>query len=608
MIQTTNIHRKDIKYLSKDFDQFKQNLINYSKQYFPNTYTDFSDASIGNMIIEMSSYVGDVLSYYTDNQFKESLLHLSNNRNNIILLANNLGYKVKNKIPSQVNLDVYIVVPAVESNNIYIPDPAYCLTIKEGMQINAENTDIMFRTLFDINFNIENNRIDTIYTTDNANNPTSFLLKKSVVAASGNIKQQNYTFGNSAKPFDKILIEDSDIINIISITDSAGDTWYEVDYLAQDIIYSKDQYNETDLVYSLKAEKNDKRFITKFKSDGNIEIQFGGGINTAQMDDNILDPNINNILDPNLVTSDIFMKTRTYGISPVDTTLMITYATGGGIKSNVDAMSIKNIMNIEFIYNNIININTVKNSVAVINIQPASGGKDAENIEEIRQNAIRTMQSQYRAVTINDYITRAYSLPSYYGNIAKAYVIQDQIVKYSNEINNTLEYNPLAINLYVLGYNSKNQLIELNDTITNNLKKYLDSFRMLTDGVNIKPAYIINIGINFDIITLPKYNSYEVLLKCITQLKILFNISNWEINQPIILSKIYSEIDNIEGVQTVKNIKIFNKYDNTGTEYSNIVYDIQTATRNGIIYPSMDASIFELKNHDVDIKGKVSSF
>jgi hypothetical protein len=214
--------------------------------------------------------------------------------------------------------------------------------------------------------------------------------------------------------------------------------------------------------------------------------------------------------------------------------------------------------------------------------------------------------TQNRLVTREDYIIRSYSMPSKFGSVAKAYIVPDDQIS-QNDFETTRIPNPLAMNLYVLGFNQSKQLVELNTAVKENLKTYLDYYRILTDAINIKNAFIINIGIDFEISVLPNYNSNDVLLRCIDAAKTLMNIDRWQINQPIIKSDLVTTIAGIKGVQSVISVSLKNLYDDA-LGYSGNVYDLTTATRNGVIYPSLDPSIFEVKFPDSDIKGKVVTY
>ena len=623
--------KKDVKYLGKDFGQLRQNLIEFTKQYFPNSYTDFNESSPGMLFMELAAYVGDVLSFYADTNLKESLLEQATERGNVFDLARALGYVPNNTVPSFVILDVYQLVPAIGSGAAVAPDFNYALSIKPGMQIKQETGDAMFRTLDSVDFTFSSSYDPTdvtIYESDDVTKqPTYYLLRKSVKAVSGQIKTTSFTFG-SPVAYDKVVLPDTNIIEIISVKESDGDQWYQVPYLAQDTIFEDVPNlleNDPDFVTYrdsspslLKMRKTSKRYITRMRSDNKFELQFGAGISDNNDEEIVPNPdNVGNGLAGFRRAVDIdidpsnFLYTRTYGQAPSSTTLTVTYTTGNGISDNVASNTIKNIMFVE--YSDNINstsnaglVNFVKNTVAVTNPAPAAGAKTADSLIDIKNNALSNFATQNRLVTREDYIVRAYSMPAKYGSVSKAYIVPDDQLT-QKEMIETRVANPLAMNMYVLGFNASKQLVALNDAIKTNLKTYLDYYRMLTDAVNIKDAFIINIGIDFEISVLPNYNSNEVLLRCINAIKDLFNIDRWQINQPIIKSDVINTIGKVAGVQSVIGTTIKNLYD-SDNGYSGNVYDLNTATKNGVIYPSLDPSIFEVKFPEQDIKGRVVNY
>jgi hypothetical protein len=622
--------KKDINYLGKDFGQFRKNLIDLTKQYFPNTYQDFNESSPGMMLLELASYVGDVLSYYSDTNLKESLLQHATEKSNVQDLAYALGYNVNNYIASRTTLDVFQLVPAVGSGDSVGPDYRYALSIKTAMRVSTEQ-GIGFRTTDAVDFGFSssfNPTEVTVYEYDNATKqPTYFLLKKSVNAISGTVKTSTFTF-TTPKPYDKIVLPDTDIIDIISVEESDGDNWYQVPYLAQDTVFQTVPNlleNDPDFVQYrssvpslLKLRKSSKRFVSRLRADNRYELQFGAGVSDNNDEEIIPNPdNVGNGLAGFRRSVDIdidpsnFLYTRAYGQAPANTTLTVTYTTGKGLQDNVDADTITRIDNVQ--YEDDVNttltsgvISFVKSSVAVNNPVPARGGKTRDSLNEIKNNALANFATQNRLVTREDYIIRAYSMPARFGSVAKAYIVpDDQIAQEESEERRVK--NPLAMNMYVLGYNSSKQLVDLNPAVKENLKTYLDQYRMMTDAINIKNAFIINIGIDFEITVLSNYNSNEVLLKCISRLKEYFDISRWQINQTIIKSDVLNSIANVKGVQSVLDLKFTNLYD-TSTNYSGNIYNLQTATKNGIIYPSLDPSIFEVKFPNKDIRGRVVSY
>lgn len=617
---------KDIKYLSKDFSTYRTNLINFAKTYFPNLYNDFNETDPGMLFIEMAAYIGDVLSFQMDAQFKEHFVQYAEERKNLLPLAYFLGYKPKNKIPATVELDVYQLIPATGTGNTNQPDWNYALKIKENMTVGNEvYSNVEFRTenLIDFNFSSSYDPTNvTVYSSDVTGEPLYYLLNKKVKASSGKINTTTYSF-TDPKPYDKIVLDSTNVISILDVYDSDGNKWYEVPYLAQTTIFvsvpnlirndpdSYLYYNETP--YLLKTLKTSRKFITRYNKDNKIELHFGSGISSEYDEEIIPNPSnvgnslstINSEVDYTIDPSN-FLYTKTYGIAPTNTTLTIRYLTSNGIKDNVPANTLTQINNIEYeSYNDTLNaelVNTLKSSIACINLKASTGARDSETIEEIRQNAIANFASQNRSVTRDDYIIRCYSLPPMYGSVAKAYIDKDYEIR-----ENTKNIDTFTLNLYVLGYDNNKRLVELNPATKLNLKTYLSEYRILTDTIVIKNAYIINIGVDFGIISYRNYNSNEVLLNCIKKLKNYFSIDKWQINQPIIISNLYKELNSVDGVQSVSNIKVFNLY-NKSDGYSGNIYDIDTATKNGIIYPAKDPSIFEIKYLNTDIRGKVNSF
>lgn len=623
--------KKDISYIGKDFGQFRKNLIDFTKQYFPETYTDFNESSPGMLFVELAAYVGDVLSFYTDSNLKESLLEQATERGNVYDIAKSLGYNPVNSIPAHVMLDVYQLVPAIGSGAAVAPDFNYALAIRPGMQVKQSTGPSIFRTLDSVDFGFSSSYDTTevtIYESNDVTNlPTYYLLKKSVKAVSGDVKTANFTF-TTPVAYDKFVLPETNIIEIVSVTESDGDAWYEVPYLAQDTIFEAVPNlleNDPDLApyrdsspSLLKLKKTAKRFVSRLRSDNKLEVQFGAGISDNNDEEIVPNPdNVGNGLAGFRRSVDIdidpsnFLYTRTYGQAPSNTTLTVTYTTGNGLIDNVPANVLTKINFIEFEtdINSTSNaglVNFVKNTVAVSNPAPANGAKTADTLQDIKNNALANFATQNRLVTREDYIIRAYSMPAKFGSVAKAYIVPDDQLSQQDYQQSRIA-NPLAMNMYVLGFNSSKQLTELNLAVKENLKTYLGYYRILTDAVNIKDAFIINLGVQFEISVLPNYNSNEILLKCISAVQDYFNIDRWQINQPIVKSDILNLIGNVKGVQSVIGVSFNNLYDTT-LGYSGNTYDLNTATKNGVVYPSLDPSIFEVKFPTQDIKGRVVNY
>ena len=630
------IVKKDVSYLGRDFSSVRENLLEFAKTYFPNTYNDFNESSPGMMFIEMAAYVGDVLNYYVDNQFKETLIEYAEERKNIFDIAQSLGYKPALAIPATVELEVSQIVPAKDDGGGgRIPDLDYAGVVSANSIISSD-TGVDFTILDDVNFKVKSaldDRTDTILVPPSGTTPTQFRLTKKVLAKSGDTITETFSF-TTAKKFDKITLSNINVTEIVSITDSNSNKFYQVPFLAQDTVFESIENTnlndptysslQTDTPYMLRLIKTARRFTTYVREDNKMEIRFGSGV--SDNPDEVLVPNPDNVgsalgfgvshLDTAFDPTN-FMKTKTFGLAPSNTTLSITYRYGGAVEHNVRSNSITFPKNITFtiqedgLTSSL--VQTSKDSLTFTNPTAASGGASEETLTEIKQNASAYFNAQNRAVTQADYITRVYSLPQKYGNIAKAYVVQDKQLQINNDNTEEID-NPLALNMYLLGYDNNKYLTQLNEAVKQNLKMYLSQYRMVTDAINLKNAYIINFGIKFGIITQRGYNQNDVLFKCIQRVREFFRVEKWQINQPIILSDVAYQISLVEGVASVVppdgnepgNPLIV--VENKATEasgYSGNVYDISQATREGVVYPSKDPSIFELKYPTTDIVGRV---
>ena len=641
---------KQVNYLNKDFSDFRDNLIEFAKVYFPNTYNDFNESSPGMMFIEMAAYVGDVLSYYIDSQFRESLLAYAEEKRNVYNVAQSFGYKPKVTSPSSAVLDVFQIVPSLNDK----PDYRYATNVKAGMTIKSSTTSTTFRSLEDVNFNFSSSyssREDTIFEKDGTI-PTKHLLKKKVRVESGTISSETFTF-TSAEKYSQVKLSAPNIIEIISVTDSDNNKWYEVDSLARDTIYEDMENNSTNdptsvinrdtAPYILKLKKTSRRFTTYIDEKDKTILRFGAGISDNPDEEIIPNPDMvgsNLPGSPNFLTKAFdpsnFLKTKAFGLAPSNTTLTVKYAHGGGIGDNASANSITEITSVSHDIQSALLSSTLvqnaKDSLAVANPKPAIGGAAGQSIREVRESALAYYQTQQRAVTKEDYIVRTYSLPPKYGNIAKAYLVQDDQLNESmglehqekkitvDDVGKSIKSisvripNPLAMNLYTLGYNSNKKLESLNQTVKGNLKTYLSQYRLATDAINIKDAYVINIAVNFAILTKVGFNKNDVLLRCVATVKDFFDIDRWQIGQPIVLSDIAYELSLVDGVASIvapkennlNNLPILveNKYKTTDG-YSGNFYDISSGLIEGVLYPALDPSIFEVKYPNADIKGKV---
>jgi hypothetical protein len=604
---------KNISYLNKDFGAFKTELQQYAKTYFPETYNDFSEATPGNMFIEMASYVGDVMSFYLDTQVQENFLLYAKEKENLYAQAYVMGYRPKASYASNTTVDIYQLMPSTSSDGgvTFKPDyTTYGILVPTNTTITSLSTGVNFLTTQQVDFR------DTGSTEITFVDSNYFLFKKSVPAISAEIKETTINVGANQK-FAIANITDNNILQILNVTGSGGQQWYEVPYLAQSSIFkpiANPSYSTDQVPYLLQLQNTPRRFVSRILSNNTLQLEFGAGLSSNKSDTQII-PTPSNIqagavpgislLTNNYNEAGTFF-TQEYGLVP-NGDLTVKYLVGGGIESNLPANDLTtiNTSGITFPGGGGALNNSILQSIVSNNPNPSSGGRNGDTSDEIRQNALYAYSTQLRAVTKDDYIVRAMSMPSDYGTVAKAYISQDLNTNPQETVAHTNSSNPLALDLYILSYNSNKQLTASPPTLKQNLVTYLNQYRMVTDAINIKDAYYINIGLNFDITILSGYSNKDIITNCINVLKDHFNIDKWQINQPITLSDIQSRLLQIRGVQSVVKLEIVNKQDPTGNNYSQYGYDIAGATKNGNVYPSLDPAIFEIRFPDVDIQGRV---
>jgi len=618
--------KRDIRYTDRDFNSIKNQLIQYSKTYFPNTYNDFTETSTGMLFIEMAAYVGDVMSLYLDNQVQETFIQKARQNQNLYALAYSLGYVPKVTTAASTIIDYFQQVPAIINNGVYVPDYNYALLIPENTQITStQNSNIQFLTEDVIDFSASSSldpTIVSVYQIFNGN-PTYYLLKKSRKSISATIETTSFTFTNAIK-FDTVNINDNNIIGILDVFDTNGNQWYEVPNLAQESVYNSIRNTNTndpnfvedaEVPYLLELKAVERRFAARFIDSGSLQLQFGAGSTRSTTEEII--PNPDNVglglpFERTKLTTAFspvnFVFTNTYGIAPYNTTLTVRYLTGGGQTANVEAGSLTSIdtTGVTFVNQPIVTTPTVTdtlanamfNSLASNNPLAADGGGDGDSVEELRQNSLGNFQNQLRTVTAQDYLVRALSMPANLGVIAKAHAQPSKIGEYqSGEL-------PSVLDLYILSYNENRNLRVASNTLKRNLSTYLSEYRMINDSINIKDAYIINIQCSFEIVVNPNFNNSETLTLAITGLQDYFNIDNWQVNEPIILQNIFILLSKVPGVQIVKNIRI-NNLTGASLGYSDFAYDTTSATINEVVYPSIDPMVFEVKYPNQDILGKV---
>ena len=631
VLNKLSVAPKEVSYLNKSFVDFKGDLITFIKNYYPTTWTDFNEANPGMIMLEMAAYVGDVLSFYVDNQFKENLLAYAEEEGNIITIAQAMGYKPKTIVPATAEVLLSQIVPALGAVEGYIPDATYFLKIDKNSTVSTQAPNVVsFRTVDIVDFSDPVGRSviprqldpDTLL-------PITYLVTKKVKVIAGDVRQETFTFGDPEK-FSTITIGDVNVTTVTDVVDADGYKWYEVEYLSQDTIVDDKEVSYVASVsesvspsYSIRYRTVPRRFVTRLSPDKRTQLIFGSGRGNASEDIVYLDSQQvanseygTQLASVSLSNTDL-LNTDNFGIAPADTTLTVTYLSGGGVGSNVASGTIVevgqlNILNrtTELNQDDLDLFNDIVKTVTVFNEMPATGGQDGETVEEIRQRALAVYSSQNRVVTRRDYEARTLAMPAKYGAVAKVFAISDSLQsKVQSGLAPTQQQadtgpKPNSINLYVLGYNQNKKITTLNELVKKNLQQYLSQYRMLTDQVNILDAFTVNIGVNFDITVYKNYNMQDVMALCLGAIKEYFDIDKFNINQPIRLGDLALLIQAQDGVQSVNRLEIVNKYFfKDGRDYQPYRYDITAATVDGVIYPSLDPCIFELRYPEDDIVG-----
>jgi hypothetical protein len=637
----------NITYVSKDFSTIKSDLVEYTKAYFPDTYKDFNETSPGMMLIELASYVGDVLSYYIDYNYKENVLATATERRNVQRLAEFMGYKTTTTTPALVELRVSHNIGADENgwpDFSGLVDDTYM--IPSGLQIASNvNSELIYETLGEIDFTISSSAdvigggigLPTSYNTNGI--ADGYTLTRYINAISGETKTKSFTISSPTK-FLELDLGVSNVIEILDCRDSSGQKWYEVDYLTQDRILKQTHYltdgrgradnqdpvgglsASIDIPYTLEYIKTNKKFVKKTDPNTNTtKLQFGNGlyrlnisgssgaslfsiieqqgISLAGVPNSVINASINNLTTNNSLN---------LGETPANTIMTVKYRVGGGSFSNAQAGELSVIKN-------------GPTGISITNDEPASGGTDGQTVDEIRENAKAYFASQLRCVTREDYQARILNLPAKFGNIAKCYVHRN------NDIS--------SLKVYTMSYNNRRQLVQTPELILNNLKIYLEQFRMINDSLDcgfklnniMFSGYHINFGVNFEINGDRRFNFADVKLGVIAIIRDFFKIEKMQFKQAINLGDLKYNILSLDGVVGIKTLRLFQNvasindfagdsrqlayYNANGTVITNgesehgFLYEMGNATVDDIVRPSATPAIFELRNPNGDIYGRV---
>lgn len=595
--------KKVIKYLNLTHEEFVKSLQEWSKIYFPKESKNLNNkASSARHFIELSSFVGDVLAFHMEDRFRNSNLKTANDPRSVVNLSEALGYKFRGPSAARGTQSFYLEVPAkTGSAGNYLPDMRYAFNIK-NVQLQS-NSGIFFESLEDVDFskvNISSSLETKVSSRDETTGqPQRFILKKNAEVIAGKTLTETFSIG-SYKAFREVELLNANVLDIISVIDSEGNEWFEVNYLAQESLFEltvNTDSDSEDVPYILKIKTVPRRFVRKVDPiTGKTTLVFGSG-KGSEVGDPIV-PNITDLaldlkgkltFSPTSIDPQNFLKTRTLGLAPNNTTLTIKVRVGGGAISNIAANTLTDIVSKQVDFEaselNATNLNNTLSSLASRNLSPIEGGSDAENIEIIKKNASANFAAQNRLAIKEDYIARTLSMPPKLGSVFRVY-----------PVNNC---NPNGgVQLYVLAKNSANKVVTPSESLKKNIKNYLSFFARMGQGIDIIDGKIINIGIEYSIVVEPGLNKSQVKTNTLLKIKDYMNINKWQLNQPIIIDEIRCLIKETNGVLSVPELNIINKNNQVdGIEYSTFAYDIKTNTRNGIIF-GIPEGLFEVKYPD----------
>lgn len=604
------INDKDVSYLHRDFESFRNELIRYSKVHYGDQIQDFTEASLSGMFVDMAAYVGDVMSYYLDHQFNELSLETATEDQNVERLIRESGIQISGASPSIVEIELSIVVdgiPDVSNANKIIPDPEMLCTIQVGTILES-TAGIGFELLNDVDFSkkdIDNNleAIKSIRTTNASGEVLTYLITQKALCLSSKTVTETISIPDTFERFRTITLSESDVGEIISVTDSNHDEYYEVNSLTENTVYARETNTLTDAITvpeRIKIIPAPKRYVKiSSRVTGKTSLRFGAGNENIFDEDVIPDPSDHAILlygdrktFSNIsINPNRFLETNTLGISPRNTTLTIKYRAGGGQSHNVSENTITDIKTLVTKFGSTVSpfkISKTRASISAINTTAAAGGSDELSLNELRQVAFSAKNLQNRIVTKEDLLARIYSLPNNFGRIFRAGIRDNP-------------FNPFASHLHLLTKNKNGHLITATDTLKENISTYLQKYRLITDAIDIVDGRIINIGCKIIISVSEKYAPENVIADIQSTLKSYFKIENFQIDQPIYDIEIKNLIINTQGVIHLESIDILQSPVGVNNNvYSSVSYDSFKYKNKGIYYP-LPGGIFEMKYPDDDI-------
>lgn len=590
-----------IDYSSREFATIKQELVNHAKKYYPDSFQDFNEAGFGSLLLDTVAYVGDMLSFYLDYQANESFLETANEIDNVLKLAKSLGYKHRDAASSVGVASFYILVPANQVGSG--PNETYIPVLKKGSTFSSTN-GAQFILEQDVRFDTNDSEVAVGRVDEDTGIPTYFAIKSFGTVISGKFERTSVAVGEY-KRYRKLELPFSNVVEIISVIDSNGLEYYEVENLSQDLVY-RPISNRT----STKKEVEDflrpyyvpRRYVVE-KTFENTYLQFGSGRETEDdVDIALADPSSivldyttkkyvsNTTFEPNRL-----LQTSQLGIVPENTILTITVKTSDEIDSNISSNTLNNISNSIFEFDNENDLDSeavsfIRRSLEVNNEEPITGNEIERNTQDIKKLAYSNFSSQGRAVTKQDYESLIYRMPKKFGSIKRVSVKRDE---------NSYKRN---LNVYVISTGATKKLEKSSQALKENIKVWLSQNKMVNDTIDILDAKVINLSVRFAITVDARMTKEQTLGKCILKLrKELSRVP--DIGEPFSISDIYRMLRDVEGVLDVISVVAENK---SGGLYSNVLFDIaENISPDGRYIDIPQNCIYEIKYEFEDIRGVV---
>tara|TARA_R100000388_G_scaffold92867_1_gene76491 strand:+ start:2638 stop:4443 length:1806 start_codon:yes stop_codon:yes gene_type:complete len=590
-----------IDYTSRDFDTIKRDLVAYARRYYPDNFKDFSEASFGSLMLDTVAYVGDVLSYYLDYNVNESFLDTAIEYENVVRLARQLGYKYKGIPASSGEVTLYVLVPATSAGTG--PDLNYAPILKRGAKFSSD-AGTTFSLNEDVDFSDENNEVVVAEVNTTTGAPTRYAIRAYGQVISGDLAVEFIEVGEYQR-FPRFRLNGTNITEIVTITDSQGKEFVEVENLSQDVVYRPIVNTSSDkavVPFILQPYGAPRRFVVE-NIAGQTFIQFGYGSESNLTNEKITDPSkvILNLYGRDHVTDTSFdpsnlIESDSLGVAPANTTLQVVYRTNSQENTNLSTNSLVSTSDTEFDFGNPATleageISNVISSLEFENEKPIVGNISTPNSEEIKNRAYGMYSSQNRAVTKDDYLTMIYNLPPKFGAVKRANVVQDV---------NSFKRN---INLYVISEDQNGALTTSSDMLKKNLKTWISGYKMLNDTMDILDAVVVNIGIEFAVVADTDINKYRVLSDATQAIQERMSTSKFNIGEPVRIGDIFQALKRVDGLLDVTEIKIVQR---VGTAYSSADFDINGyLTMDSRMLVAPENVIFEIKFPDVDIRGTV---